>query len=324
MTDYGIEDTGKATRKPHRGPWLGLLAAVVLVALAVAFLRLTRGPSAASPGAPVRQVDLDTVTPAPRVIEAAADVPGDAASAPDVVALAKEAAELDKQSSPLAAREKYLAALESVGTNAALRAEIEGRLGELNLRLVTTRSPMPEKVTHTVQTNDFLQGIAARYGTTTELIRRSNNLRDVNRILLGRRLLVLSVPFRIEVSKSRHDLLLRLGDSFFKRYPVATGVGDMTPAGSYAIKDRAVNPTWYPADGRVIPFGDPQNILGTRWLGLRAAGEGGVSDGLGIHGTWDDTLIGKSASSGCVRMRNADIEELFALLPIGTPVTIME
>lgn len=43
-----------------------------------------------------------------------------------------------------------------------------------------------------------------------------------------------------------------------------------------------------------------------------------------IHGTPDDVALGQAASHGCIRMRNADIVELFNLVEIGTPVSIVE
>jgi lipoprotein-anchoring transpeptidase ErfK/SrfK len=46
--------------------------------------------------------------------------------------------------------------------------------------------------------------------------------------------------------------------------------------------------------------------------------------GYGIHGTWEPGTIGKQASAGCVRLGNADVEELFIIIPVGTPVTIVE
>jgi lipoprotein-anchoring transpeptidase ErfK/SrfK len=46
--------------------------------------------------------------------------------------------------------------------------------------------------------------------------------------------------------------------------------------------------------------------------------------GYGIHGTWDEASIGKAESAGCVRMRNAEVEQLYTLLPNGTEVAIEE
>ena len=79
---------------------------------------------------------------------------------------------------------------------------------------------------------------------------------------------------------------------------------------------------WWRPDGGEVPFGDPANILGTRWMSIRATGDTEDISDYGIHGTWDNSSIGKAESEGCVRMRNEEVEELFALLPVGTPVLI--
>jgi lipoprotein-anchoring transpeptidase ErfK/SrfK len=44
--------------------------------------------------------------------------------------------------------------------------------------------------------------------------------------------------------------------------------------------------------------------------------------GYGIHGTNAPDSIGKAASHGCIRMRQADLEELFELVTVGTPVEL--
>ena len=73
-------------------------------------------------------------------------------------------------------------------------------------------------------------------------------------------------------------------------------------------------------NGNIIvpPYGTNQRrykgVLGTRRLVL--------GDGYGIHGTNAPESIGHSASHGCVRLRNADIEKLFDMVSIGTPVYI--
>ena len=68
----------------------------------------------------------------------------------------------------------------------------------------------------------------------------------------------------------------------------------------------------------IPPYGVNQRryagVLGTRRLEL--------GDGYGIHGTNDPTSIGHAASHGCVRLRNEDIEKLYDMVPVGTPVYI--
>ncbi|BCV25357.1 L,D-transpeptidase family protein [Gelria sp. Kuro-4] len=101
-----------------------------------------------------------------------------------------------------------------------------------------------------------------------------------------------------------------------KRYPVAVGKPTApTPVGSFRIISKVVNPTWYPPfGGRPVPPG-PGNPLGRRWLGF-------LPSGYGVHGNNNPSSIGKAVSLGCVRMRNEDVEELFPLIPVGTPLMI--
>ncbi|MDA0991414.1 MAG: L,D-transpeptidase, partial [Verrucomicrobia bacterium] len=123
---------------------------------------------------------------------------------------------------------------------------------------------------------------------------------------------------------SRKDLVVYLDGKFFKRYGVGTGKYGKTPLGEFEIYDKITEPVWWRPDGKEIPFGDPLNILGTRWMAIRATGDTPQVRGYGIHGTWDDSSIGKAESAGCIRMRNSEVEELFDLLPYLTPVRIVD
>jgi len=76
------------------------------------------------------------------------------------------------------------------------------------------------------------------------------------------------------------------------------------------------DPVWY-KEGAIVPAESPENILGSRWLGLS-------EKGYGIHGTVDPDSVGQQATQGCVRMLNADVEELYAIIPVGTQVTTVE
>jgi lipoprotein-anchoring transpeptidase ErfK/SrfK len=108
-----------------------------------------------------------------------------------------------------------------------------------------------------------------------------------------------------------------------RTYTIAVGqVGYDTPAGTYSIQNKAVNPAWTVPDsdwtgdlaGQVIPGGSPENPLEARWLG--------IYDGAGIHGTADIGSLGTAASHGCIRMSVPDVIELYDRIPVGTPVYI--
>jgi lipoprotein-anchoring transpeptidase ErfK/SrfK len=101
-----------------------------------------------------------------------------------------------------------------------------------------------------------------------------------------------------------------------KVYDVAVGKdATPTPAGAFKIANRVEHPTWY-GPKQVVPPGKA-NPLGTRWMGLGFKG-------YGIHGTNVPRSIGHRASHGCIRMRNADVEELFAIVAVGDEVEITD
>lgn len=196
-----------------------------------------------------------------------------------------------------------------------VRAAVRQRLGEINLALLTSRHPQAESAWVEVRSGDTLGRIAAREGTTVELLRMSNQIRG-DSIRVGQRLKVLREPFVIRVSKERNELTLYLGGRFFKAYRVSTGAGANTPEGEFRITDRIVHPDWWhPETRRRIPYGDPDHRIGTHWLGWNVPG-------FGIHGTDEPERLGESVSLGCVRMHNDDVKELHDLVPSGTRVIV--
>jgi lipoprotein-anchoring transpeptidase ErfK/SrfK len=127
----------------------------------------------------------------------------------------------------------------------------------------------------------------------------------------------------IVVDRGANSLRLYNGRRLVRTFRVATGQAIYpTPAGLWRIVDKQRNPWWYPptydewAKGlKPVPPG-PSNPLGTRWMGLNAAG-------VGIHGTDAPASIGYSASHGCIRMQVPEAEWLFEHVSVGVPVVIL-
>ena len=241
-------------------------------------------------------------------------------SAAVVVAAAEELIAAGKKDK---ARDQYLAALDSK-PDEALRSEVEQKLGSLNVELIRHPWPMAEKQDVVVQDGDSIKAIAKKFSTTVELIVKGNELKRPDVIRPKQHLKVFSGKMAITVSKTRNDLLLTADGRYFKRYHVGTGRYDKTPVGSFVIAERIPEPPWWRDDGHIVPFGDKENILGTRWMAIKATGTTPEIKGYGIHGTWDTNSIGKAESAGCIRLKNEDVEELFELVPLGTPVVIEE
>jgi hypothetical protein len=122
----------------------------------------------------------------------------------------------------------------------------------------------------------------------------------------------------------RGTFTLRLWQSLklARTYTVAVGQeGLETPEGLYEIQEKEENPVWRVPEsawagslaGQTIPPG-PSNPIKARWMG--------IFEGAGIHGTEELESLGTAASHGCVRMAIPDVEELYDLVEVGTPIFI--
>jgi hypothetical protein len=74
------------------------------------------------------------------------------------------------------------------------------------------------------------------------------------------------------------------------------------------------------ANGNIVV--PPYGTTARRYMGVMGTRRLELGDGYGIHGTDHPETIGQSVSHGCVRMRNEDIERLYPMVAIGTPVYI--
>ncbi len=107
-------------------------------------------------------------------------------------------------------------------------------------------------------------------------------------------------------------------------YPIAIPRDDARWQGVTSVTDKRENPSWTPTDHMRaknprlpswVPGGHPMNPLGVRAMYL------GSSE-YRIHGTDAPWTIGTSASSGCVRMTNQDVLDLYPRVAKGTKVTV--
>lgn len=114
-------------------------------------------------------------------------------------------------------------------------------------------------------------------------------------------------------------------------YPVSIGKMDWnTPLGKTRIVAKEKNPVWYPpasvrkehaARGDPLPAAvppGPDNPLGAYKMRLAIGGGSYL-----IHGTNNPSAVGMAITHGCIRMFPEDIDQLFALVPVGTPVYLV-
>ncbi len=197
--------------------------------------------------------------------------------------------------------------------------EIKNQIDALNEGIVFSKTPSPDAVFYEVKPGDSLEKIANKFDTSYAFIMRINK-KPRTIIRVGERLKILNGKLSLLVDKSDYTLTILLNGHFIKQYPVGIGKSDKTPVGVFIVDNKLINPTWYSPDG-VYEYGNPKNVLGTRWIGFEDK-EGLY--GYGIHGTADPDSIGKDMSNGCIRLRNEDVEELFDFVKPKTRVVMQE
>ena len=137
---------------------------------------------------------------------------------------------------------------------------------------------------------------------------------------------------QIHVIKEEFFLYWTLGNGRARRYGIALGDQGRNYTGVLTIRRKAEWPSWIPTQNMIklepelygpyrrgLPGGHPQNPMGARALYLY---EGNRDTYYRIHGTPQPWTIGQNFSSGCVRLINQHVEELYTQVPVNTQVFI--
>lgn len=128
----------------------------------------------------------------------------------------------------------------------------------------------------------------------------------------------------IIVMSKANRLYFVLGDGKAVQYKIATAKKGFEWTGSHKVAMKKQWPDWRPPaemrkrrpDLPAFMEGGPENPLGARALYLGASI-------YRIHGTNEPKSIGRPASSGCIRMLNADVTELYSHVKLGATVTVL-
>ena len=131
-------------------------------------------------------------------------------------------------------------------------------------------------------------------------------------------------PGTVIIDTGNTALYYVLGQSRAVRYGVGVGREGFTWSGVQTISRKAEWPDWHPPAEMIArqPYlprfmaGGPGNPLGARAMYLG-------SSVYRIHGTNDPSTIGKFVSSGCIRLTNEDVADLFSRVDVGTRVVVL-
>ncbi|MBX9933135.1 MAG: L,D-transpeptidase [Methylobacterium sp.] len=134
-------------------------------------------------------------------------------------------------------------------------------------------------------------------------------------------------PGTIVVVTKERRLYYVMPDGKAMRYPVAVGNAGMAWAGTANIDRKSEWPDWNPPPEMLARRPDlPKRLEGgpTSPIGARALylAEGKKDTLFRIHGTNEPDKIGQAVSSGCIRMLNEDVVDLYDRVPIGTKVVV--
>ena len=194
-----------------------------------------------------------------------------------------------------------------------------------------------ETFTIKIQKGDTFSRIAKQYDLSMFELKEANPTVKQNRLRIGQEIVI---PHQFVLPPYRDGIVINIpelrlyyfpkGQNTVMTYPVALGrTGWRTPTSSTSIIKKTENPVWnvpksirehtLKKTGRLLPKTvkpGPENPLGPYAMYL------GVSGYL-IHGNNNPNSIGKLVSSGCIRMHNQDIEELFYQTDLHTRVKII-
>ena len=187
-------------------------------------------------------------------------------------------------------------------------------LGEVNINILLSDYPAPEKEEYTVRSGDVLARVAGKFKSTPELIMRTNNLSGTM-LRIGQKLLISHPEFSILVQRDAKLLYLLDREQFFKRYHL---LEEKLPAKPPPKINTRVAEIMAWKNGKRVGLGSPQFLNSTRWIRLG-------TPGYMIYSEPDDShqILDIPPPAQGIGMTASDVEELSSLVNTRTAVTIV-
>jgi LysM repeat protein len=188
-------------------------------------------------------------------------------------------------------------------------------LGEINVDILLSRIPSPEKEEYIVKPGDVLAKISHKLKTTPELIMRMNNMSGTM-LHIGERLLISHPDFSLVIQRKAKLVVLLNHGAFFKQYHVLEE--KLAPRQPPKVNTKVAEiMAW--RDGRRVGFGSKEFVGSTRWIRLGAPA-------YTIYSVPDPTHpnLGQPPPAQGLGLAATDAEELSGLVNNRTPVTITD
>ncbi len=188
--------------------------------------------------------------------------------------------------------------------------EAKDLLGEVNITILLSRYPAPDKTEYTVKRGDIIARVAAKMKTTPDMIMRMNNMNGTM-LHIGEHLLIAHPDFSLFVQRNQRVVVLLDHGQFFKRYHVLN-VKLLTRQSPKITTHVADIMAW--KYGKRVGFGSKEYASSTRWIRLAATG----------YILYAEPSGGVPPPSQGLQMEAKDLVELSTLVNNKTPVTITD
>ena len=225
------------------------------------------------------------------------------------------AAQLRQEGKLAEARDALIAFIQKYP--AGLHAEeAKDLLGEVNVDILLSRYPSPEKTEYVVKSGDVLVKIARKLKTTPELIMRMNNMSGTM-LHIGEHVLISHPDFSLMIQRKANLVVLLNHGGFFKQYHVQEE--KLSPKQPTKITGKIAEiMAW--KDGKRVGLGSKDYISSTRWI--RIAGAPGYT----LYSMPDSAHpnVDQPPPPVGLGLAASDIEELSSLVNNRTPVTISD
>jgi LysM repeat protein len=193
--------------------------------------------------------------------------------------------------------------------------EAKDLLGEVNVDILLSRYPSPEKQEYVVKPGDVLQKVANRVKSTPELIMRMNNLTGTM-LRIGERLLVSHPDFSLVIQRKAKVIVLLNHASYFKQYHVREE--KLAPKQPPKVTAKVAETMAFKG-GKRVGFGTKEFLGSTRWIRLTAPA-------YTIYSVPDPARpnLDQPPPPQGLGLAATDVEELSSLVNNRTPVTITD
>lgn len=194
------------------------------------------------------------------------------------------------------------------------RDEAKDHLGEVNIQILFSNHPAPEKTEYTVQRNDVLFRVANKNKTGAELIMRANNLERIM-LQIGQKLVITPLDISLVINRNEKTVTVLNNRRFLKRYRVAEWKApeakNNQPITGKVLQVIAWN------DGQRVAFGTKEFAGSTRWVSVSPSGYT-----LYAAAPADGSPAETEKPAAGLALAPADVEEISVLASKGDPVVV--